>query len=138
MTRIRAFADSSLLIAAARGIPELSDLAIEVLDDPHRDFVTSDFVRLEVLPKAIYHGQVEETRFYEEFFQAAEVTVRSSAALVAEAQAEAELAGLSAVDALHVAAAKRAHCDEMITAEGPGKPLFKVSGLRVATIRPVE
>lgn len=39
-------------------------------------------------------------------------------------------------DALHIAAAKRAACDEFVTAEKPTKPLFRVAGIQVTTIRP--
>jgi len=136
VTRKLAFIDSGLLIAAARGKDELSNKALEVLDDPERDFVTSDFVRLEVLPKAIYNKQAHEVQFYETFFQAAQTAVPPSTALVDQAQWEAEQAGLSALDALHVAAAKEGDCRELITAEAETKPLFRVKELDVITIRP--
>lgn len=136
MTRIRTFIDACLLITAARGADELSELAIEILDDPNRDFVSSDFVRLEVLPKAIFNQQEDEAEFYRAFLDGAHTSVRSSAALVSHAQSEAEQAGLSAIDALHVAAAKEANCQELVTAERPAKPLFRVAGLNIATIRP--
>jgi predicted nucleic acid-binding protein len=132
----RTFIDSGVLIHAARGTAELSERALAVLDDPDRRFVTSDFVRLEVLPKAIFHHKRDEAEFYEAFFEAAQRTEHSSKSLVAEAQSEAEQAGLSATDALHVAAAKRANCTEFITAEKATKPLFSVAGLTVKTIRP--
>jgi predicted nucleic acid-binding protein len=90
---------------------------------------------LEVLPKAVYHCQREEARFYRALFAAVTRTVHSSFSLVALAETEAEQAGLSAVDALHVAAAKRAKCHELITAESHGKPLFRVRGLTIMTIR---
>ncbi|MFO0969688.1 MAG: hypothetical protein U0793_29365 [Gemmataceae bacterium] len=102
---------------------------------PVRYFCTSDFVRLEVVPKASFHGFDEECEFYEAFFESAKRTVRSSAALVLQAVEEAEQFGLSAVDALHVAAARRAKCAEFITAEKPEKPLFRVTGMAVISIR---
>lgn len=136
MTTLRSFIDSGLLILAACGTDNLSQQAMTVLDDPNRHHVTSDFVRLEVLPKAVYNHKTDEAQFYQEFFNRAETTVESSSTLVAEALSEAQLAGLSAVDALHVAAAKHAHCNELITSEKPTKPLFRVRGLAVATIRP--
>jgi predicted nucleic acid-binding protein len=133
--RARTFIDSGVLIAAARGSDELAERAINVLDDPDRTFICSDFVRLEVLPKAVYHGQDAEAAFYSAFFQHVRRTVTASARLIAEAQVEAERHGLSAVDALHVAAARRARCDEFITSEKPTKPLFRVAGLSVLSIR---
>lgn len=68
-------------------------------------------------------------------FERANRTVKASSSLVALAEKEAEQAGLSAVDALHVAAAKKAKCHELITAEKPDKPLFRVRDLTIQTIR---
>lgn len=138
MAKTRTFIDASILIAAARGTDEVSERAIEVLDDPGRFYVTSDFVQLEVMPKAVFNLQADEVEFYRTFFERADRTVKSSATLVAEAESEAERAGLAAIDALHIAAARRARCDELITAEKSTKPLFKVSGIAVHTIRPVS
>jgi predicted nucleic acid-binding protein len=45
------FIDSGVLIAAFRGRDELSERAMAVLDDPDRSFASSEFVRLEVLPR---------------------------------------------------------------------------------------
>ncbi len=45
--------------------------------------------------------------------------------------AEAKSVPLTAMDAIHVAAAKALGCDEFITAEKPGKPLHKVRSLKV-------
>lgn len=132
---VRTFIDSGLLIAAARGSRELSERAMEILDDPEREYVTSDFVRLEVLPKAVYNNQSDEADFYREFISSAHDMVQSSHALVTEAESEAEQAGLSAADALHVAAARSGGCDELVTIEKSTKPLFRVTGLTVTTIR---
>jgi hypothetical protein len=40
----------------------------EILNDPERAFAASDFVRLEVLPKALYFHQQAEAAFYEAYF----------------------------------------------------------------------
>ncbi|MEO8498675.1 MAG: type II toxin-antitoxin system VapC family toxin [Planctomycetota bacterium] len=135
MAKTRTFIDAGVLIAAARGTHELAERALEVLDDPNRDYVTSDFVRLEVLPKAVFNRKEAEAEFYRTFFDDARRTIKSSSTLVAEAQAEADIRGLSAVDALHVAAAKRAGCAEFLTTEKATKPLFSVSHLTVTSIR---
>jgi hypothetical protein len=42
--------------------------------------------------------------------------------------------GLAAVDALHLAAAIRQGAEEFITAEKPGKPMFRVRGITVKSI----
>jgi len=47
---------------AARGNDEVAARALAVLDDPNRSFVTSDFVRLEVVPKPVYFGRTREAK----------------------------------------------------------------------------
>jgi hypothetical protein len=59
---IKTFIDSGVLIAAARGQGAISLRAVEILDDPNREFVSSPFLKLEVLPKAIYNQRKDETR----------------------------------------------------------------------------
>ena len=39
---------------------------------------------------------------------------------------------MTALDAIHVAAAKALKCEEFITAEKPGKPLHKARGIKVS------
>jgi len=48
---------------------------------------------------------------------------------------EARQYGLSAIDALHVAAAKRLTADELITTERATTPIHRVGGLVVTTIQ---
>lgn len=55
MSPRRTFLDSGFLITAARGSGEMALQALEILDDPNRAFVSSIFVKLEVLPKAVYN-----------------------------------------------------------------------------------
>lgn len=104
--------------------------------DMDRQFVTSDLVRLELLPKPICYGNNEERRFYETFFASVEHVDRASHSLIDDAQREAETVGLSAIDALQIAAAKQAGCDEFVTAEKTTKPLFRVAGITITTVRP--
>ena len=132
----RTFIDSGVLIAASRGIHTVSQTAMRVLDDPERVYVTSDFVRLEVLPKAIYNKRNAEAEFYRLFFDGAEEIVTISPTLVTRALHEASQYGLSAIDALHIAAAKSAAVEEFITVERATKPLFRVSDIKVTTLLP--
>lgn len=129
----RTFVDANVLIAAACGTDAVATRAMEVLDSQDRVFVTSDFVRLEVLPKPTFHRRAQ-VAFYDEFFREVRDTVSSTRELVQEAFDEAVAAGLSAIDALHVAAAKRSGAEELVTAEKPTKPMFRVSDLRVVSI----
>ena len=68
MIRKRTFLDAGVLIAAARGNDTASTAALEILDDQSREFVSSPFVKLEVIPKAVYNGKTNEAEFYEAFF----------------------------------------------------------------------
>jgi len=133
---IRTFLDSGVLIAAFRSRNTVSIPVLTLLDDPERVFVTTDYVRLEVLPKLLYFRRETEAEFYAAFFAAAEL-VEVSQALVSAAFEEARQAGLAAMDALHVAAAKRASVDEFITVERPTKPVFRVAGLTVLALESV-
>ena len=131
---MKTFLDASLLIAAHRGDPGVRARALAILDDGKRAFVTSDFVRLEVVPKAIYHKNDDEVAFYELILEASE-SVEASRTLVLEALAEATTHGLSALDSLHIAAAKQSGCVDLYTAERPEKPLFRADGVRVVSVR---
>lgn len=136
MATIRTFADADVLIWAARGREFLSQAAMRRLTEENREFVGSDFLRLEVIPKAAFHEQFAETAFYERFFAAAVDWVESSPSLLTQAESQATQYGLSAVDTLHVAAAKAAGAQELITAERSTSPLFRVEGIAVISIRP--
>ena len=70
MTVIRTFLDASVLITAARGTGADANSALELLKDPNREFVASPFLKLEVLPKAIFNQRTLEVEFYEAYFDA--------------------------------------------------------------------
>lgn len=128
------YVDADILIAAAKGTEAFSATALEVLDDPERSFVCSDYVKLEVLPNATYFERTAIVAFYEVFFETVERWVPSSPELSARALALACRYGLGAVDALHVAAAERADA-ELMTAERPTRPMLNVGPVRVTSIR---
>ena len=65
---MRTFIDANILIAAATGRDALFDRAWAMLDDPERVFFTSEFVRLEVMPKAVYFQHQDEHDVYVNFF----------------------------------------------------------------------
>jgi predicted nucleic acid-binding protein len=128
------FIDAGVLIAAARGSLASSPRALSILDDPERSFASSLFVRLEVLPKALFHKRTDESVFYEEFFQSVETWAPLETDFFEKALRVASEVGLSALDALHVAAALAVGADELITSEKPGKPIHQVRGITVRTI----
>jgi hypothetical protein len=70
VSRKKTYIDSGVLITAFQGVQSTSIRANSILNDGNREFMSSQFVKLEVLPKAIYHQQQDETDFYETFFSA--------------------------------------------------------------------
>ena len=107
-----------------------------VLGDPERQFASSAFVRLEVEPKAAYEGRDAEARFYGAFFDHVVRWAPVTPDLVETALVHARTFGLSALDALHVAAALAIQCDELVTSEAPSKPIFRVDLIPVVSIHP--
>ena len=134
----RTFIDANVLIWAARGDHSLSDIAIGCLDDPSREYIASDILRLEVLPKAIYNKKDDEADFYRSYFDSVITMIETDSQLISEAESDASLNGLSAIDALHIAAARRAGAVEFITGEKDTKPLFRISDLQVTSVRPSD
>jgi predicted nucleic acid-binding protein len=133
----RTFVDASMLIAGIRGQPDQIERVIATLDDAQREFLSSNFVRLEVLPKALFHGQDDEVTFYEQFFRNVVEYADISTELVNSAFTLASRWNLNAVDALHVASALQLGADELITTERPTPPLSRVNepGLTIVSIR---
>jgi predicted nucleic acid-binding protein len=129
------FVDSGMLIAAARRRTPVAGRALTVLDDPARTFASSVFVQLEVLPKATYFRQTAEVRFYQSFFNdRVSVWAEPLDDVVRQALTVAATFGLSAMDALHVAAALVVGAVEFVTTEGPDKPIHRATGLGVTAI----
>jgi predicted nucleic acid-binding protein len=130
---IRTFLDAGILIAAVRGQAEEAARALAILEDPERSFVASDFLKMEVLPKAIYYQRLAEVALYERFFSQAHL-VSVSAVLVTQAYTAACTFGLSALDALHVTVAKAGGAEEFITTERTTTPLFRVTGIVITPL----
>jgi hypothetical protein len=65
---IRTYLDAGVLITAARGVAPIALKAMKILDDPNREFASSIFLKLEVLPKAVYYKNEAEAEFYDTFF----------------------------------------------------------------------
>ena len=120
----RTYLDSSVLIQAVQGVD--GDKTARLLEDPERGFVAATFLKLELLPQPTFHKRKAELEFLQAFFERVTEWRKADEALVTTALTEAKSVPLTAVDAIHVAAAKSLMCDEFITAEKPGKPLHKV------------
>ena len=124
----------AVLIAAFRGKEHEADNAFRFLDDPEREFVSSIFVKLEVLPKAAYYRQIKEEAFYEAFFGSVAQWTPITEQLLNAALEEAQKCGLGALDALHLVAAAHSGADELITAEKMNRPIYRTSLCKVISI----
>ena len=127
---IRTFHDSGVLITATRSQSQDADRALKILEDPNRISLTSAFVHLEVVPKAIFFKKRLERLFYEKYFANA-IWFREIDKIEAAAHIEAAKAGLGGMDALHLAAAHLAGADELITIEKPAKAIHRSSLVKV-------
>ena len=130
------FVDAGVLIAAARGGSEQAARAMEILDDPDREFAASPFLRLEVLPQATFNKRTAEAAFYDAFFSAVSRWATDLPAITEAALTEASHCGVEAMDALHVAAAASVGADELITSEKPSRSIHRARCVRVVTIHP--
>lgn len=128
------FIDAGVLIAASRGSTDIARRALAILDDPDRSFASSAFVRLEILPKASFHRQMEEVSFYEDYFRGVEHWVEPGTTLIESAFSLAQERGLSALDALHGAAALAVNAAELITTEKRSRPIHRLTQIKVTTI----
>ncbi len=130
---MRTFLDACVLIAAFQGNEDISERAFEIIDDTEREFVISDYLKLELIPKPKFHGFQEEVEFYETFFSNAAIQIVPNPEISAQAIELASQYDLSPIDALHISAAKSVEA-EFITAEKQEKPFFKVADISVTTI----
>ena len=133
---ILTFLDAGVLIAATRPAGEAQDRALRLIADPERSFVSSPFLRLEVLPKPHFNGRFSEARFLDSFFAThVEYWQHDLAALVNSAEELAKRHGLSAINATHAATALVTGCAELVTTEGLGKPLYRLDGFGSLRVR---
>lgn len=83
------YPDASVLIAAHRGVPAVRERALTLLSDPGRLFVSSPFLYLETVPKALYSRRQSEIEFYRKYFETlVHVSVENVAAIVRLAAAK--------------------------------------------------
>jgi len=132
------YIDSGVLIFAAQGTTAAAALALPFLADPGREYVTSDYVRLEVLPQATFHRRSEELAFYNLFFATTTRSIPTSDALIKYALEEACKTGIAALDAIHIACAVFAGAEEIITSEKINKPMHRTKLVKVVSIFPAS
>ena len=128
------FIDSGVLVTASRGAEDLSDKAITILASTDREFASSAFIKLEILPKAIYHRQTNEAEFYEAFFSAVTYWANDVDQIIQDGYSIACKYGLAAMDTLHIAAAISVGAEEFITTEKPTKPMYRVTEIAIVSL----
>ncbi len=132
---IRTYVDSGLLIAAARGNGKLSARALGVLRDrTAREFVSSDYVKMEILPKPTYFGREAEIKFYNAYFSTVSQWLNFDVSHLEAAFEEACRSGLQSYDAIHVTVAAISGCDELITTEKITSAIHRTTLLRIVSI----
>lgn len=135
MTKTITFVDANILIAAWRGNAELLQKSMEIIEDPDREFIVSDYLKLEVIPKPTFHGFHEEVQFMQTFIDSASLQVIGTPSITTQAIALACRYGLSAMDALHAETAIEAKADVFFTIEKPTKPLSRILEIKVVSLR---
>ncbi|GJD18728.1 hypothetical protein RIVM261_036840 [Rivularia sp. IAM M-261] len=128
------FIDSGVLITAARAMGESSEKALAILEDDEREFASSEFLKLEVIPKATYNQKITEVEIYETFFDEVVYWASDLEQVMRDAYSIGCQYGLAAMDALHIAAALSVNASEFVTTEKPTKPMFRVSGIKIVSI----
>ncbi|BDA73418.1 hypothetical protein CAL7716_075840 [Calothrix sp. PCC 7716] len=123
-----------MLISATDGVGRLAEKALQTLQDSERLFASSEFVKLEILPKALYNQQTEEALFYEEFFNDVTYWANDLNSIIQHAYQIGSQFGLAAMDALHVAAALSVGASELITTEKRTKPMHRVTNINVISL----
>jgi predicted nucleic acid-binding protein len=122
-----------VLLSAWHGQTNEGESALAIIEESSRQLLTSEMIRLELLPKPLFFGQKEEVEFYEQIFLRCRCD-KMDASLYSKAFVLARRSGLAAADALNIASAIRLNADEFVTLEKPSKPMFRVRGIRVVTL----
>ncbi len=109
-----------------------------ILDNCDCTYASSLFLKLEVMPKAVYYQNSAEVEFYKAFFNVVMHWANDYNHILKIAYQEASQSGLSAVDAIHVAAAFTVNADELVTTEKSNKPIHRTKLIKVVSIQPVS
>ncbi len=130
---IRIFADSCVYLAALRNDALFGQAAQSLLLRAPGMLICSDYLRLEVVPKAFFHRNLMELRFYEATLDRC-LLVPNSPQMLSTALRLACEDALAAGDATLIAAAVLGSADVFITTEKSTKPMFRVKEHKVRHI----
>lgn len=124
--KILTYVDSNVLIYAVnQRNKDLRLRALRLIGDKRREFLASEFLRLETLPYAVWAQKQSEITFLERFFdRIVRHWVDDERDLFDPASSLFEQYNLQMMDALHLAAAMTYKAD-FATGERPTKPLHQ-------------
>ncbi|MBS1790092.1 MAG: type II toxin-antitoxin system VapC family toxin [Acidobacteria bacterium] len=124
--KILTYADSNILIyAVSQKNFNLRLKALGILGDKRREYLASEFLRLETLPYAINAGRSKEVAFLQSFFNRhVSQWVEDERVLFSTASWLIERFNIQLMDALHLAAAMEYDAD-FVTGEKPTKPFHQ-------------
>jgi hypothetical protein len=123
---LRTYLDAGVLIEAAGGKGPKAEIALTLLDDSGRVFLSCPFLDFELLPQAILNRRPRQRQWLEGYLAGTERT-EDLHSIFRVAFQEASRSPVSGIDALHVAAAHLLKADEFITTENPGKAIYRNS-----------
>lgn len=127
MPKKRTFLDTGVLITAFCGEKELAKLAFAVIDDPDREFIASDFLMLELLPKPTFNKKADAVAFYNAYLSGVSEMMKTTPDMTDNALKLACQHGLTAIDAIHFQTAIEADVSEFVTTEKTSKPFFQIN-----------
>lgn len=122
---MKVYLDSGILIAAFRGEENISKKIFKILENENNEFYVSDFVWLEVYPKAIYNKNLDEINFYNEIFKNS-IIIKFDMNYINDVKNLASKYGLGAMDSFHIFLAIKEKIDLFITTENRNNPIFRV------------
>jgi len=128
------FMDAGVLIQVVRGNEAISETTLDVIYAADRKLASSFYLMLEVLPKSQFNKRTDEIEFYQSYSTLVSVWATDWEAIHKEAERQARLYGLNAMDALHIAAALSVGADEFVTVEREGKSLFRTPDIRIVSV----
>jgi predicted nucleic acid-binding protein len=130
---LRTYIDANVILNSFSDAKELRERAKAAMQDIERDYIVSDYLWLETLPKMIYNKQPSQFNATTDFFGGSEY-VSDNQAITSKAKELASKYGLAAMDALHAAAAIVGGAHEVLTFEKPEKPFFRIPAAELLVI----
>ena len=132
----RIFLDSNVLLYAFKGQRPLADECGKILAMPGIIFLSSIFLKLELLPIPRAFKLEKESQFLERFFRETQDVAIDLGDIVKKAEILAAKYGLGPMDALHISAAFLGNAKTFYTVEKPTKPLCRVTEVNVVSLYP--